>query len=261
MQQQTILRRRYPNCEIPDVIDRVWTLFGHIAHSLLEEHGSEGSITEKRFYLNVLGQNVSGQIDHLKDRKITDYKTTGAYKIQKGEFNEWSMQLNLYSFLCEENGWPVDSIRIIAIIRDWSNADYAKNPQSYPKAPIVVLPLVKWSKEVRRKHIEQRVSLLLANEHAKDDRLPPCTAKERWMNFRDWAVFKDDNTKATKVFKDINQEREAIEFAQSKGPNYEVKKRYSPPTRCIGFCNVNSVCHQFKKYLEENANEQEIAES
>ena len=102
--QQTTLRRRYTRCNSEDAIDRVWTLFGHIAHQLLEEHGSDQSITEKRFYMSILGKTISGQIDHYKDRKITDYKTTSAYKIIKQSYSDWQKQQNCYATLCEENG-------------------------------------------------------------------------------------------------------------------------------------------------------------
>jgi hypothetical protein len=81
--QQTSLKRRYPEGQEEDVIDRFYVLYGHLAHALLEEHGSDDSITEKRFYKVVKGKTISGQIDHYKDRKITDYKTVGAYKIKR----------------------------------------------------------------------------------------------------------------------------------------------------------------------------------
>lgn len=249
--QQTILRKRYPDCNTEDCIDRVWSLFGHIAHALLEEHGSDGSITEKRFYATIHEKIISGQIDHYKDRRITDYKTTGVYKIKKGDFDEWQKQLNLYALLCEDAGYPVDTIRIIAIIRDWSEAStYELN---YPQAPIVVLPLVKWSKEARRKYLNERVSLLLANERAKDEDLMPCTHKERWRDFAGYAVVKQGNTKASKVFKAITDLNKANAYAEEKGKGYSVETRYTLPRRCINFCNVSSKCHQFKKWKEEQS--------
>jgi hypothetical protein len=249
--QQTILRKRYPDCENPDVIDRVWVLFGHIAHALLEEHGSDDSITEKRFYKNVFGKTISGQVDHYKARRVTDYKTTGAYKIKKGDFDDWQMQLNLYSLLCEEAGYPVDSIRIIAILRDWSKAEFAKDPQNYPKAPIVELYLVKWSKEVRERVLNNRVRLLLANEDAPDDKLPECSKKERWMSFRGWYALAEGNS----VGRWFKTEEEAINFGANHKRSVEISKRYTPPTRCFEYCNVNSKCHQFKKYQERQNGE------
>jgi len=80
--QQTILKRRYPDCNDEDAIDRVWSLFGHMAHALLEEHGSFDT-SEIRYFATVLHESISGQLDMFKDNIITDYKTTSAWKIGK----------------------------------------------------------------------------------------------------------------------------------------------------------------------------------
>ena len=39
--QQVVLKRRYPDVNTEDAIDRVWSMFGSIAHTLLEEHGTD----------------------------------------------------------------------------------------------------------------------------------------------------------------------------------------------------------------------------
>lgn len=249
--QQTILKRRYPEGQEEDVIDRFYVLYGHLAHALLEEHGSDESITEKRFYKNILGRTISGQIDHYKDRRITDYKTVGAYKIKKGDFDEWSKQLNCYSLLVEEAGYDVDSIRIIAIIRDWSEANCAKE-RDYPQAPIVVLPLVKWSKEARHRYIEERVHLLLENEGVDDDKLPHCSDKERWMDEKDWAVIKVGATRAAKVF---DNQTDAAAEASSRGMGYTYTQRMTPPRRCQSYCSVSQKCAQNIAYLKSQEKE------
>lgn len=241
--QQTILKRRYPACNETDAIDRVWSLFGHIAHSLLEEHGSDDSITEKRFYATVSGKIISGQVDHYKDRKITDYKTTSAYKVTKKSYDDWSKQLNLYSLLCEINGMPVDSIRIVAIIRDWSGN--TSNPD-YPSAPIAIIPLVKWSRAAREEYLAERIALLIENESLPDDQLTKCTDEERWMNLKDYAVMKEGAGKATKVFACAE---DAEKDALARGDKYKVVRRMSEPRRCISYCEASSVCLQHQQWL------------
>lgn len=251
--QQTILRKRYPEGNTEDVIDRFFTLYGHLAHQLLEEHGSDESITEKRFYINIHGKTISGQIDHYKARKITDYKTVGAYKVQTGEFDDWEKQQNCYSHLCEENGLAVDSIRIIAFIRDWSKSDAARGRSSgYPEAPIKVIPLVKWKKEIRVGYIEQRVLALNEAEQLPDNKLPECSDKERWIRFKNWGVVKDGAEKAAKVFCKEDEIGLAKADAARRGPSFKVVRRTSEPRRCLEYCNVSSVCHQFKQYLQQN---------
>jgi hypothetical protein len=247
--QKTILRRRYPGVASEDVIDRVWSLFGSIAHALLEEHGSEGSITEKRFYLKVAGLTISGQVDNYKDRKITDYKVTSAVKIKMKSFDDWAAQLNSYSYILEENNLPVDSIRVVTIIRDWQERE-AERDKSYPQAPILILPFVKWQRDVRKKYVETRVNALLKAIDLPDDQLPKCSDNERWYKFISWAVIKEGSARALKVFYAESDEDAARSLAKEKGEGYMVEKRMTIPRRCMRYCDVSINCVQHQAYLK-----------
>jgi hypothetical protein len=253
--QQTILRRRYPGCASEDAIDRVWSLFGSIAHALLEEHGSEGSIVEKRFYLKVSGLMISGQIDNYKDRKITDYKVTSAVKIKMKSFDDWAAQLNAYSYILEENGLPVDSIRIVTIIRDWQERE-AERDKAYPQAPILILPFIKWQRDVRKRYVETRVKALIIADKLQDEDLPFCTDNERWYKFISWAVVKEGAARATKVFYAESDEDAARSLAKEKGEGYIVERRMTIPRRCMRYCDVSEKCTQHKVYLDKMKKEE-----
>jgi len=240
--QQVILRLRYPGCNTEDVSDRIWMLFGHIAHSLLEEHASENSIVEKRFYKTILGKTISGMTDHYKDGIISDYKTTKAWKIVKGNFSDWEAQLNCYATLVEDYGFEINKLRIIGIIRDWSKGEAYK--KGYPECAMPIIPILKWSRPVREKFMEDRVSRLIENENVPDELLPPCSAEERWMNFKDWYVLKEGN-KVGRCF-----ETEAAARAFAKGIDCVISQRFTQPRRCLEYCNVSSVCHQWAKEKE-----------
>ena len=247
--QQTILKRRHPDCNTEDVVDRVWSLFGHIAHFLLEEHGTEDSITEKRFYAEILGAIISGQVDHYKDRIITDYKTTSVYKIQKQSFDEWEQQLNMYAFLARRSGFDVDRIRIIAIIRDWQQSKVGT--AGYPEAPIVEIDLNLWPYDMAERFVTNRVRLLINNSKIENKNLLLCSKEDMWMDASKFAVMKSGNTKATKLF---DSEKEAQEYIvdtlKSDEKTYTVVERTAEPRRCLGYCPVSSVCVQHKTYLE-----------
>ena len=45
-------RRHWDELE-EDVLDRVWSLFGSAAHTILEQHGCDESLTEERLYIEV----------------------------------------------------------------------------------------------------------------------------------------------------------------------------------------------------------------
>ena len=74
----TQLTRRYKDQLEEDAIENMWSLFGNLAHSLLEEHGSDDSLTEERLYATILDRIISGQVDHYSNECVTDYKVTSA---------------------------------------------------------------------------------------------------------------------------------------------------------------------------------------
>jgi hypothetical protein len=245
--QQVILKKRYPGQGAGDAIDRVWVLFGHIAHALLEEHGSEDSITEKRFYRTILGRVISGQSDHYKDRKITDYKSTSVYKLKKKDFDDWTKQLNIYAFLHECDGYPVDTLRVVAICKDWRLSEaYEKD---YPTAPIVIIPILKWSLAARTRYITERVQALIAAESKPDALLPECTPKEKWQQTTDWAIIRPGRKTAVRRFPTKDEAVEYLAAHQQEGD--EVRRRFSPARRCLNYCSVKEVCCQFRKEQAE----------
>jgi hypothetical protein len=245
--QQTILKRRYPACNEEDVIDRFFSLFGQIAHTLMEEHGSDDALTEKRFYTQVLGKVISGAIDNYKDQIISDYKSTSVYKIQKKSYEDWERQLNIYAFLCR-NQTPmltVRSLRIIAIIRDWQ-ASKADIP-AYPSAPIVEIPLTLWTIEEQTAYVEDRVLRLNASVDLPDHLLPSCTNEERWMGDSKWAVMKKDGKRAVRLF-DTQGEAEAYVMTECLAI-YTVVERPGIPRRCMQYCAASKMCVQQQQYL------------
>lgn len=244
--QQTILKKRYPNCGTSDYIDNLWSMFGSICHSLLEEHASDESLVEERFYLEVNGKTISGQVDHLKNNIITDYKTTSAYKVQKGEVIEWTQQLNCYSQLARANGHKVESIRIIAIIRDWSETEAIKG-NGYPKAPIMVIPIPLWTEQDTIAFINQKVNALIEAEKQTDDGLPECSLADMWADETTYACMKLEAKRATRVFTD---KKEAEQFCLDKPENIVVE-RLGKRRRCEKYCLVNSKCFQFQQYLKQ----------
>lgn len=246
--RQTILKRRHPGASTPDAIENVWLLFGNMMHMLLEEHGSEGAITERRFYMYILGKTISGAIDHYKDRKVTDYKSCKAYKICKESYEDWSAQLNCYAELYEAAGLPVDSIRIIAVIKDWNKND-VKRIKNYPKAPVVIIDLLKWSHEARERYMFSRVRALINAEKQDDDNLPLCTDEDTWSRFMEFNVLKVGN----KVGRNFKTKEEVLAYMEGKEQkDYVTTRRMSPPTRCIDWCSCASKCNQFDKWKKEN---------
>lgn len=241
-------------------MDRVWSVFGQAAHTVLESHGSDDSITEQRLYMDVCGKKIGGQVDHYKDGIITDYKITTVWGIiHDTKAKEWEEQLNIYSRLFTSNGYPVRGIRIVCILRDWDK-NRALRESDYPKTPILVIPLNVWSVQEQDKFMYDKVATLTECEALPDDALPVCTEKERWCRPATYAICKIGAKRATKVCSTI---AEATQYAETleatcaikrgdKPPKYEVIERPGVSVRCEGYCQVNCFCSFFKQIHVED---------
>lgn len=253
--QKIILERRHKGrLRIFDVVDRFWAFLGSIAHTVLEEawHESMGSISERRLYMMRLGFSIAGKMDiyHEAKRQIRDYKLTKVYKVQKKDFYDWEVQLNIYAHLCRENNMPVDELKIIVMLSDWKKGE-AKYKQDYPQSPIIVIPLRLWSHEEAEGFIWAKVEEIVAASALTDDELAkqyPCTDRDRWADIQGYALMRQGAQKATKRFDTREEANEFIkDWPQKKRDEYYIEERKSEPTRCIDWCEASTVCHQWRK--------------
>jgi len=256
------LERRHWDSLEQDAMDNLWSMFGTMAHNLLEEHGSDDSMTEERVYMDILGRRVSGQVDHYKDGIITDYKVTSAWSLVYGSrVKDWEEQLNMYAYLLSASGHEVKQIQIITILRDWDK-NKAKEAGNYPKSPIVVIPITLWEQEDQKSYLEYRVALHIDAEGESDGALPLCTEEEMWCQPTKYAVFKGENKRATKLFEDeadiffwLRDEMGWITESPEGHiitTEHRIERRQGKRTRCEGgYCSVSQYCNVYKAYLEE----------
>jgi hypothetical protein len=235
-----------------DVSEMVWSIFGTAIHGVLEHGKDDNHIVEERLHATLDGWRISGAIDlQIKNDNglaIRDYKTTSAWAVMN-EKVEWEQQLNIYAWLVQTvKKAPVTDIGIVAIIRDWSRRDAAKN-ESYPQAPVKEIPIKLWAYEEQEAYIKHRISLHSACEFAMetDDNLPDCTPDEMWERPTVWAVKKRGGVRAKSLHE---AEAEAQESLESLGKDYEIEVRPGSRTRCESFCPVNTYCQQWRDYQE-----------
>jgi len=172
-----------------DVSERVWRLYGSAAHEFLyRSRDRENVIAEKRLTMGVEGWEVSGKPDtyDLTTRKITDFKTTSVWSVifePKGR-QEWHQQLNLYRLLLEANGYEVEGLQVIAILRDWQKRDAVKR-NDYPPIPIVAIDIPLWDKA----HAEAfMASQVRAHKEARETGFwENCSDEDRWKNKNGYA--------------------------------------------------------------------------
>ena len=233
-----------------DVADMVWSIFGSAVHKVLEHGQDENHIVEERLHAEVDGWKLSGAIDlqivHPDGIDIRDYKTVSAWSVMNEKI-EWEYQLNIYAWLVETvKKAPVKSLGIVAIIRDWSRREAARNPD-YPQAPIKEIPINTWGMLERTKLIKDRIHAHAACEFEleTDGDLPDCTPEEMWEKPTTWALKKKGGVRAVKVF---TTEEEAKAACKSE---HEIEVRPGSRTRCESFCPVNTYCQQWRDYQEK----------
>lgn len=224
-----------------DASARIWATMGGLMHQLLESYadGMSGHRAERRLETVVEGFTVTGQYDllHETDGALTDYKFVSVYTTMDGVKAEWVEQLNLYAELIRRSGGVVTRLSLVAIYRDWSkNKAFG---HGYPNSQVQVFDVPLWTAENASEFIAGRVRLHAA---AQAGARVECTAAERWARPTRFALMKEGNKKALKLYDDEREAREAV----TKAGLY-VEERPGGNARCEGYCAVAEFCVQFAR--------------
>ena len=261
--QVLLLREKHQEETTTDVMDMIFALFGTAVHSVLETGKTPNVVKEQRLYDTVRGWKISGAIDQYEilgdDLVITDYKVTSVWSVMFDK-QEWINQLNVYAYLLEVHKQkPVTNIKICAILRDW-NRTQARLKPDYPQHPVAYIDIPLWSMKDRIKYVNDRVT---AHQDARqmfdlEDKLTPCSDKERWAKEDKWAVIKKGNKKAFRVFNN-KQDAENLVYDLSDKlaldvhkRNHDIEFRKGEYTRCkSNYCGVADFCQQYKETTNE----------
>ena len=251
-----LMKDKHHSDIVSDVVDKVWPLFGTAVHHILESSKTQENVTiEERLFGQANGWTLSGAVDHqevLDDGtvRITDYKVTSVWSVIFTK-DAWAWQQNCYAWLlendpnCQNAGRKVSSIRICAIVRDWSRRKAQMEPD-YPKAPVVLIELPLWTPEERADFVSHRSALHQEAEINLEltEMMPVCSKEDTWAKPEKWAVKKKTAKRALRVF---GTEVEANDFSDNHADKTFVEYRAGEATRCEGnYCNVAEFCDQFK---------------
>ena len=223
-----------------DVSDRIWSLLGQSVHTIIERatEGLAGVVAEMTLNSEYLGWKIKGQTDNivLTAGELLDFKVTSAWKV-RGETPplEWVQQTNIYRRLAKkEKGIEISSIRVIAILRDWSKNESLRN-QDYPQAQVKSFDIPVWSDSEADAFIEERIRLHQASEPA------PCSDYDIWAKPDKYAVMKRGNVRAVKLFEYADEAHDLAATAS----NLYVEHRPGEATRCQSWCPVSRFCPQW----------------
>ena len=267
-----------------DASDRIFSLFGKAIHGILETQKAGNDIREQRLYMNVDGPLgpwvVSGAMDRIAfipagepdpaypkgTIRIEDYKTASVNEMIYGVKAERAQQLNIYRVLAELNGYKVESLAAVFILRDWSKVqahDKASQPTlsssgvaqtDYPQTHVIVHEIDIWPIEEAYRFIGERVALhqnaqsayaqaVAFDPYAPQAALPECDDEERWARDKSYAAMKPGGKRASKV----GEQAEIEAWVAAKKPGeYVVEERAGRSLRCEFYCAAAPICAQWK---------------
>lgn len=228
-----------------DASERLWAAVGSLMHQLLESHANIPRHQAERTLKTVVeGVNVTGTFDlFYEDGVLTDYKFVSVWTTINGVKDEWQQQLNLYAHLLRLTGARVETLQIVAIYRDWSKSKAFDSNYSSTQVQTFIVPV--WSSEAAESFLLERVSLHMKAEAGE---VLPCTPEERWERPTRFAVMKQGQKRAVRVF----DTREDAEGNITKAGLY-VEERPGSSVRCESYCRVASFCPQYAKIRDEQS--------
>jgi len=244
-----VLEKRHRTEIVEEASDLIWSLMGSAMHKVLEKSEWEQSLNEERLFAKVNGKIISGGVDLYEKETISDFKFTSVYSyIYRSRMKEWQQQLNIYSYLYQKAGFPVEKLQIIAIFRDWSRIK-RKFEKNYPKQ-IEIIPLKLWPLAETEQFISDRLHQIQLALKASDDQIPCCSASERWQDPTRYAVMKKGNKRALRVFDTMEQAELLISFHKDN-KKLSIETRESIPKRCMDYCIVNKFCNFYQHYMNQ----------
>jgi hypothetical protein len=238
------LQKRHAKEIVQDVSERLFSLYGQIAHGILERADDFEAFHEERLSIHINDWKVTGATDLYKHRGngeylLRDYKFTSVYVSNFDLKPEWSAQVNLYAHLWRHHSFEVHRAQIVAIYGDWRRME-AERREIYPP-PVQLFNVPLWSDAEAMQYLTGRVRLHQEAEALPADRLPLCSPDEQWRREEKWAVMKTGRKTAVRLF---NSRIEADMTAVGIKGSY-LEHRPAEPIRCKYFCSVNEFCNQY----------------
>jgi hypothetical protein len=249
-----VLKKIYYGQLKEDCSEHIFRLFGSLIHEMINLADVKNALQEERLEAIVPGlwdARLTGAPDLFdQDSTLWDFKVTSRWVAVFGAKDDWEKQLNIYDFLFWVNGFTVKQAKVCAIFRDWSKTQAAKD-KDYPQQQVKVFDIPLWNHEVQQDYIETRIKTHQAAEKLSANELPPCTPDERWEKPTKYAVMKNKNKRATRLFDNSTDAEEFINGQkQPSEHDWRIELRTGESTRCEYYCMVKDFCDQYQESLK-----------
>lgn len=241
--RRVALMRQHKDELVEDVSDRIYSLLGSSVHKVVEsaliEDGGDNLIVEHRAFAELGGVRISGQCDVYDKSTATiyDLKTASVFEIINGVREEREQQLNAYAWLGRREGWQVDAIAAVFILRDWSKGKAAIE-KDWPDSQVVVYPLPLWSDDDAERFLAERIR---AHQGALTE-LPYCSPAEQWRRPDRYAVMSRGRKRAHRL---LETHSKAHSWMTQWNKGDHIEERPGKAVRCEGYCSVNVHCSQY----------------
>ena len=256
----TLLQERHDDEIVEDVSENIWPLMGKAGHAVLEKHQVDNAIQEERLFATVLGVRISGASDYIhgdNEIEVIDWKFTSVYtRIFGSRLPEYERQLNVYSWLWREHGFPMDRLRVLEIYRDWKKGEAKRRADYPPQAQMIEIPL--WTHERQTRYISNRVQYLNIHIGRLDEHLPDCQPDEYWAQGEKWSVRREGNKSAIRNLDTLKAAKKVLaseitKNSARKTPLKPVFIQHTPArrARCEEYCNVAPFCNQWQDFQQE----------
>jgi hypothetical protein len=248
----TMTRRHQAEIET-DASSRTWSLFGKAIHAYVARDAKSGDITERTLSVELHGLTLFGTPDYYdaETKTLYDYKVTGVASTYDGVKEEWQQQLNIYAWMLEREGFPVEHLKVQVIYRDFM--DSKSGHGDYPAHPTPTFDVKKWTPEETEAFVSLRMGLHTGAGTLPDERLPACLPKERWDKPTTYAVKKIGNKTASRVLDTMEAAQEWIAQSteEKERSKFGVEVREGESIRCARYCPVWAFCDYGKRVHEE----------
>lgn len=241
--------------------DTMNAIQGQLGHLLFAGIESETQ-TEIHLSTNFEGTRIMGIADYydpnlliLGDVKFKQVNSVTAGNISKDDYLE--KQLNVYSWMARRQGLKVEHLQGDIYINGWVRYKTLGH-DNYPKTPYLKINIPIWEENFTANYVRERIAVhdtkairLLRGQTDGDVsaldaammEIPVCTDKERFAHPTRYAVMKEGQKKAVKLF-DCSGEAKDFISAQTlaMASKMTVAERKGGYTNCLWYCNCRHIC-------------------
>jgi len=200
---------------------------------------------------------VSGSFDLYNGDTfiITDNKSTGVFSYQMKEKeahnSEWALQLRRYWLILAKNGFRVDGVKNLVLLKDWSKTK-AKREAGYPQVPVVEIdygfdPVMRSDVAAQMEaDMSEKIQMILKYKDSPEEEIPDCTKAERWERGEKWALMKTGRKSAVKLY---DSAYEANSACAGLGSPHYVDHRLGVSVKCEDYCTACTECSFYKNHV------------